>query len=81
MSALSEAIYDLMTGDATLTGLLGTYQGEPAFFTIDPAPGDATMPYGVSAGEVTTTPWDTKTTEGREATVTCDSTRRPTEAR
>jgi len=66
MSALSEAIYDLMTGDPTLEGLLATYRGAPAFFTTDPAPGDATMPYGVSAGEVAVAPWDTKTTLGRE---------------
>ena len=66
MSALSEAIYDLMTGDPTLEGLLATYRGEPACFTTEPAPGDATMPYGVSAGEVATSPWDTKTTLGRE---------------
>jgi len=66
MSALSEAIYDVMTGDATLVGLLATYRDEPAFFTTDPAPGDATKPFGVSAGEVATSPWDTKTTRGRE---------------
>ena len=66
MSALSEAIYDLMTGDATLVGLLATYRDGAAFFTTDPPPGDATKPYGVSAGEVATSPWDTKTTEGRE---------------
>jgi len=52
MSALSQAIYDVITSDATMEGLLSTYRGGPAFFTVDPAPGDATMPYGVSAGAV-----------------------------
>ena len=64
MSAVTEAIYDALAGDATLTALLTTYGGEPAIFTIDPAPGDAVLPYIVSAGEVAQTPWDTKTTRG-----------------
>jgi len=66
MSALSQAIYDVITSDPTMTGLLSTYRGGPAFFTVDPAPGDATMPFGVSAGAVIATPWDTKTTRGWE---------------
>ncbi len=66
MSALSEAIYDLITGDPTMIGLLATYEGGAAFFTTDPVPGDATMPYGVSSGQVTVNPFDTKTTLGRE---------------
>lgn len=63
---LTEALYDRLTGDATLTALLATYRGDPAVFTTDPAPGDAEMPYIVSAGEITDTAWDTKTTRGRE---------------
>ena len=65
MSAVTEAIYDVLAGDATLTAMLSTYGGEPAIFTTDPAPGDAELPYIVSAGEVAQTPWDTKTTRGR----------------
>ena len=68
MSAITEAIYDVLAGDATLTALLTTYGGEPAIFTTDPAPGDAELPYIVSAGEVAQSPWDTKTTRGRVAT-------------
>ena len=65
MSAISQAIYDLLVNDATLVGLLSTYGGNPAVFTSDPAPGDATLPYIVTAGEVSHAPFDTKTTLGR----------------
>lgn len=66
MSVITAAIYDRLANDATLAGLLATYGGLPAVFTMDPAPGDATLPYIVTAGEVTQTPWDTKQTRGRE---------------
>jgi len=49
-----------------MVDLLATYRGGAAFFTTDPPPGDATMPFGISAGQVAVTPWDTKTTLGRE---------------
>ena len=65
MSALTEAIYDVLAGDPVLTGLLAVYNGEPAIFTTDPAPGDAVLPYIVTAGEVAQAPFDTKTTRGR----------------
>lgn len=68
MSVLTQATYDVMAGDSELTGLLNTYEGEPAIFTTDPAPGDAVLPYIVTAGEVAQEPWDTKTTRGRVAT-------------
>jgi len=67
VGAITEAIYDVLAADGTLTAMLATYGGEPAIFTTDPAPGDATLPYIVSAGEVAQTPWDTKTTRGRVA--------------
>lgn len=66
MSILTKAIYDELAGDATLTGLLATYGGAPAIFTTDPAPGDAEMPYIVTAGEFSQEPFDTKQTRGRE---------------
>ena len=68
MSVLTQAVYDVMAEDGTLTDLLNTYGGEPAIFTTEPAPGDAAMPYIVSSGEVAQEPWDTKTTSGRIAT-------------
>lgn len=66
MSAITDGIHALLVEDATLAGLLNTYGGEPAVFTMDPAPGDAQLPYIVTAGEVSTAPFDTKTTRGRE---------------
>ena len=65
---LTQALYDVLAGDATLAGLLATYQGEPAVFTTDPAPGDAVLPYIVTAGAVAQVPFDTKTTLGRTIT-------------
>ena len=65
MSILTQAIFNRLAGDMTLTGMLATYNGEPAIFTTDPAPGDAVLPYIVTAGEVSQSPWDTKTTRGR----------------
>lgn len=66
MSILTKAIYDQLAGDPTLTGMLATYKGNPAIFTIDPAPGDADTPYLVTAGEVSQVPSDTKTSRGRD---------------
>jgi hypothetical protein len=68
MSVLTQAIYNRLAADGTLTALLATYAGEPAIFTTDPAPGDATMPYIVTAGEVAQEPFDTKQSRGRTAT-------------
>lgn len=62
---LSAAIYDLLAADGTLVGLLAAYEGEPAIFTVQPAPGDAILPYIVTAGQVVDGAWDTKTTRGR----------------
>lgn len=67
MSVLTAAIYDQLSMDGTLAGLLSTYEGAVAVFTTDPAPGDAVLPYVVTAGEVVQTPFDTKTTRGRQA--------------
>lgn len=66
MSILTQAIYDRLSTDATLVGLLSTYRGGPAIFTTDPAPGDAANPLIVTAGETTQTPFDTKSSRGRE---------------
>jgi hypothetical protein len=63
---LTAALYERLVGDAALAGLLAEYQGQPAVFTVDPAPADAALPYIVTAGSVVDTPWDTKTTRGRQ---------------
>jgi hypothetical protein len=68
MSVLTQAIYNRLAGDGTLTAMLNTYDGAPAIFTTDPAPGNATMPYIVTAGEVAQEPFDTKQSRGRTAT-------------
>jgi hypothetical protein len=65
---LTSAIYGKLAGDATLVALLSSYEGYPAVFTTDPAPGDAHMPYIVTAGEVAQSSFDTKTTRGRDIT-------------
>jgi len=66
MSVITAAIYDKLAADSTLVGLLTSYKGSPAIFTTDPAPGDAVLPFIVSAGEVSQAPFDTKTTQGRD---------------
>lgn len=63
---LSQVLYTLLAGDGELADLLAEYRGVPAIFTTDPAPGDAVLPYIVSAGEVAQVPMDTKTTRGRD---------------
>ncbi len=67
MSILTAAIYDKLANDATLTAMLATYGDLPAIFTTDPVPGSAELPYIVTAGEVSQSPFDTKQTRGRNA--------------
>lgn len=66
MSILTAPIYNLLSADGPLTAMLATYGGEPAIFTTFPTPGDATLPYIVTAGEAVATNVDTKTTRIRE---------------
>ena len=53
---ITQAIYDKLTGDATLVGLIANYPsgspGNPAVFTGWPVPPDAARPYVFSRGEV-----------------------------
>ena len=49
MQALTQAIYNAMAGDTTLTGMLSTYSGGPAIFMYAPVPGAATRPFVVCA--------------------------------
>jgi len=62
---ITQTFYDRMVNDATLAVMLADYRGTPAVFTTDPAPGDAVLPYIVSAGQPVDTPFDTKITRGR----------------
>ena len=68
MSVLTQAIHTLLASDPVIQGLVSQYQGEPAIFTTEPAPGDAALPYIVTAGDVSQEPWGTKTTYGRIVT-------------
>lgn len=63
---ITKAIYELLTSDQTLTGLLSSYGGGPAVFTVDPAPEDADLPYIVTAGSPVQMPYDTKQSVGRQ---------------
>jgi hypothetical protein len=65
MNVLTQAVYDRLAGDATLAGLFTAYQGAPAIFTTDPAPGNAHLPYLVTAGAVAQAAFDTKVSRGR----------------
>jgi len=65
VDALTAAICDRLAGDATLAGMLATWNGEPAMFTADPPPEGAELPYIVSAGQASDAPFDTKVTRGR----------------
>lgn len=42
---ITKRLYDEMSADAALSGLISTYQGDPAIFTADPAPEKAEEPY------------------------------------
>ena len=61
----AKAIYDTLAADGTLIALLASYKTEPAVFTIDPAPGDAVLPYIVATTVPVANPFDSKTTRGR----------------
>lgn len=68
MGAITQAFHARMAGDAALTAMLSTYNGAPAIFTIEPVPGDARLPFIVAVGDVASSPFDTKTTRGRDIT-------------
>lgn len=68
MSVITAAVYDVLSGDATLTALLSTYEGEPGIFTARKVPEEASLPYIVTTGSVAVTTFDTKTTRGRMIT-------------
>jgi len=56
MSVITKAIFNVLNGDATLTALLGTFDGSAAIFTTDPPPSGAILPYIVTAGDVSNVP-------------------------
>lgn len=43
--AIAQGFYSLLSGDATLAGLISSYEGSPSVFTFDYVPEDAELPY------------------------------------
>lgn len=72
---LQTALYDVLTGDTGLSGLLATYEGGPAVFDGPPQvedPSDNSMfPY-VVIGADSASPFDTDTETGMTVTATID---------
>lgn len=77
MSAVAQALYARLAGDAALTVLLSTYEGTPAIFTGKLVPEDADRPYLWIPAAMTDQPFDTKIELGRdterEVWVVCDN--------
>lgn len=69
MSVFTQAIFNRLIADTSLTSKVAVYKGHPAVFTIDPVPANAVLPYVVVSGPTSDVPFDTKTTEGREMLV------------
>ena len=59
MADITKGLYDRLSGDATLIGLLSTYDGGAAVFTTDPVPEDAVLPY-VTITSLAEAPFDSK---------------------
>ena len=69
MSIITNAIYDILSEDADLAGILADYNGSPAIFTTDPAPSDFSGDeYIIIPDAYTQTPFDTKTSVGFDIT-------------
>lgn len=66
--SLATAIYQRITADATLTGLLATYRGAPAVVVgdLDTLPEDIRPPFVVVDAAEFNEPFDTKQDDGRE---------------
>lgn len=62
---IAAALHAVLVGDATLVGLLSTYQGAPAVFTHDPVPRNAKWPFVVISGSETDDDFGAKNEEGR----------------
>ena len=64
----TQAIFDVMNADSLLVGLVSEFDGEPAIFTMKEVPPDAKRPYIWSYGDITNTPFESKTNLGRDVT-------------
>jgi len=68
MNALTTAIFNVLSNDATIAAMLSTYEGLPAVISADEVPNDVKRPYVVIDGAMHDEPWDGKVEEvhGRE---------------
>jgi hypothetical protein len=66
MQPLTQAIYNQMATDTTLTALLAS--GASSIFMYAPISGTPTRPLIVSANSIKSEPFDTKTSTGRDVT-------------
>jgi len=63
---LTTAIVQMLRNDPTVSGMLTTFHGVPAVFSIAPYPEGAQRPLILTEGSVTDTLADTKTTIGHD---------------
>ena len=66
--SISAAFYQRLTNDAELGTLISKYNGIPAVFTSAPVPDNATLPYIVTAGQISDTTEIATNTKNRTAT-------------
>jgi Protein of unknown function (DUF3168) len=68
MNALTTAIFNVLSNDATLAAMLSTYESLPAVISADPVPNEVARPYVVIDGAMHDEPWGGKVEEisGRE---------------
>ena len=60
MNAIKAALKTVLRADATLAGILSTFDGVKAVFGSRLVPGDADPPYMVIIGPITTSDWSSK---------------------
>lgn len=66
MSVFNQGIYERLAGDATLTAMLSVYEGAPSILLVRPVPTDIEFPYVTADEDIAVSPYDTKTSRGRE---------------
>jgi hypothetical protein len=66
--SISAAFYNRLVNDAELKTLLGSYNGVPAVFTASPVPDNASLPYVITAGQVSDSTEIPTNTKNRTAT-------------
>ena len=75
MNALTQAIFNKLSGDGALTAMLAVYppaSGTPAIFSAEPVPLDASLPYVCWNGPLHDAAWGGKTDRKTFREVTLD---------